>query len=118
MKNNQDFSITAGDYRQIVAPIYTDDTDVTKETDLASGVVVWHLKGVQGVNLISKTTAGSGGITVNTPSTGYVTIEILEVDTEDLVSGDYYHIAEFTISGTKLGLFDGIVSIDNRVGGD
>ena len=117
MKHDQDFTLTAGDYAQLVVPIYTDNTDVTKETDLASGVVEWHLKGV-GVDLISKTTAGSGGVTVNAPSTGYIVVEIEEEDTADLRSGDYYHICEFTINGAKLGLFDGIASIDNRAGGD
>lgn len=114
MKHDQNFSITAGDYAQLVAPIYTDNTDTTEESDLASGVVEWTLKGVHGVGLISKSTAHNE-IAVNTPTTGYIVVEILEEDTAELTSGDYYHIAEFTINGTKLGIFDGVASIDNSL---
>ena len=117
MNHNQNLSITAGDYTQIVAPVYTNSTETTVEQDLATGLVEWHLKGVKGVDLISKSTT-AGNIVVNVPTKGDIVIEILEEDTSGLVSGDYYHIAEFTIGGTKLGLFDGIASIDNRVGGD
>ena len=116
MNHNQSFSITAGEYTQIVAPVYTDSTDTTVETDLATGLVEWRLIGVKGTAIITKSTAD--GIAVNTPTSGYIVIEILEEDTVSLTSGDYYHIAEFTINGTKLGVFDGIASIDNRVGGD
>jgi hypothetical protein len=117
MKHDQDFSITAGDYAQLVATIYTDNTDVTEESDLASGVVTWRLRGV-GVDLISKSTEVGTEIVVDAPTAGDVTVTILEEDTEDLRSGDYYHIAEFTISGTTRGLFDGKASIDNRTSGD
>ena len=118
MKNNQNLNITAGEYTQIVAPIYTDNTNTTLESDLATGLVVWTLKGVKGIALITKSTANSS-ITVNAPTAGNITIEILGTDTTALTSGDYYHIAEFTPnSGQKRGVFDGIASIDNRVGGD
>ena len=117
MKNNQNLNITAGEYTQIVAPIYTDNTNTTLESDLATGLVVWTLKGVQGVALITKATAT--GITVNAPTAGNITIEILGADTSGLTSGDYYHICEFTPNGgQKRGVFDGIATIDNRTGGD
>ena len=117
MKNNQSFSITAGEYTQIVAPIYTDNTNTTLESDLATGLVQWTLKGVKGVELITKSTAA--GITVNAPTAGNITIEILGADTSGLTSGDYYHICEFTPNGgNKRGVFDGIATIDNRSGGD
>ena len=74
MNHNQNFAITAGDYTQIVAPVYTDSTNTTLESDLASGVVEWRLKGVKGINLISKST--TNGITVNTPESGYIVVEI------------------------------------------
>ena len=119
MKNNQDINnLTAGVYKQIVAPIYTNDTETTLETGLANGVVAWKLIGVKGAVLITKTSNNNGGITVNVPESGYIVIEIDEQDTAALTSGDYYHIAELTIGGVTLGVFDGIVSIDNRVGGD
>ena len=117
MNHNQSFTITAGDYSQIVAPVYTNSTLTTVESDLATGVVVWRLIGVKGAVLITKSTT-AGTIAVNTPHTGYIVVEILETDTTTLTSGDYYHIAEFTVGGTKLGIFDGICTIDNRVGGD
>ena len=121
MNHNQDITgpntITAGDYTQIVAPVYTSSADTTVETDLATGVVEWRLLGVKGVALITKST-NTEGITVNVPRSGYIVIEILEEDTSGLTSGDYYHIAEFTVGGVKLGLFDGIATIDNRVGGE
>ena len=116
MNHNQNFTITAGDYTQIVAPVYTDSTNTTVESDLHTGLVEWHMKGLKGINLISKSTVN--GITVNTPESGYIVVEIIEEDTAGLTSGDYYHIAEFTINGTKLGLFDGVMSIDNRAGGE
>ena len=82
-----------------------------------SGLVVWTLKGVKGIALITKSTAA--GITVNAPTAGNITIEILGTDTTALTSGDYYHIAEFTPNGgQKRGVFDGICTIDNRTGGD
>jgi len=115
MKRDQNVTgppLVAGMYSQLLVPIYTDNTDTTKEPDLSSGVVEWHLKGAGGIDLISKTS--SAGIAVNSPSTGYIVVELLETDTAELTSGDYYHIAEFTISGHKRGLFDGIMSIDNR----
>ena len=114
MKHDQDMitqPITIGEYVEIVAPVYTDNTDLHLETALASGVVEWHLIGVSGSEIISKTTAGSGGITVNSPSSGSITIEIHEEDTTGLSKGDYYHIAEFTISGHTRGLFDGIARL-------
>ena len=118
MKNNQNLNITAGEYKQIVAPIYTDNTNATLESDLATGVVVWTLKGVKGIALITKSTANAS-ITVNAPSAGNITIEILGTDTTALTSGDYYHIAEFTPNGgQKRCVFDGICTIDNRTGGD
>ena len=113
MKNNQSFTITAGEYTQIVAPIYTDNTDASLEQDLASGVVEWTLKGVGAVSLVSKTSGA--GITVDSPLEGWVTIEILEADTSELTNGDYYHIAEFTRSSKKRGLFDGIATVVNVV---
>ena len=117
MKNNQSFSITAGEYTPIVAPIYTDNTNTTLESDLATGLVGWTLKGVKGVALITKSTGS--GITVNAPTAGNITIEILGADTSGLTSGDYYHICEFTPNGgQKRGVFDGIATIDNRTGGD
>ena len=117
MKNNQNLNITAGEYTQIVAPIYTDNTNTTLESDLATGLVVWTLKGVKGVALITKATAT--GITVNAPTAGNITIEIMGANTSGLTSGDYYHIAEFTpLGGQKRGVFDGIATIDNRTGGD
>ena len=117
MKNNQNLNITAGEYTQIVAPIYTDNTNTTLESDLATGLVQWTLKGVKGVALITKSTGS--GITVNAPTAGNITIEILGADTTALTSGDYYHIAEFTPNGgQKRGVFDGIATIDNRTGGD
>ena len=117
MKNNQNLNITAGEYTQIVAPIYTDNTNTTLESDLATGLVEWTLKGVKGVTLIPKSTADAS-ITVNAPTVGNITIEIMGTDTTALTSGDYYHIAEFTPnSGQKRGVFDGIASIDNRTGG-
>ena len=117
MKNNQNLNITAGEYTQIVAPIYTDNTNTTLESDLATGLVQWTLKGVKGIALITKATGS--GITVNAPTAGNITIEILGADTSGLTSGDYYHIAEFTPNGgQKRGVFDGIATIDNRSGGD
>ena len=121
MKHDQDITgpntITAGEYKQIVAPVYTDDTDTTPETDLGDGLVEWHLKGVKGIDLISKSTDDES-ITVYGSTSNYIVIEIFEEDTIGLTSGDYYHLAEFTVGGVKLGLFDGICTIDNRVGGD
>ena len=117
MKNNQNLNITAGEYTQIVAPIYTDNTNTTLESDLATGLVQWTLKGVKGIALITKSTGS--GITVNAPTAGNITIEILGADTSGLTSGDYYHLAEFTPNGgNKRGVFDGIATIDNRSGGD
>jgi hypothetical protein len=121
MKHNQDITepIVAGDYVQITAPIYTDNTDTTVEQSLATGIVVWHLKGVHGIDLISKTSVGGGGITLNSPTTGSITIEVLGTNTATLTSGDYYHICEYTPNGgSKRGVFDGVASIDNRAGGD
>ena len=118
MKNDQDLNITAGEYTQIVAPIYTDNTNTTLESDLATGLVVWTLKGVGGVALITKSTANAS-ITANAPTAGNITIEILGTNTSGLTSGDYYHICEFTPNGgNKRGVFDGIATIDNRTGGD
>ena len=72
---------------------------------------------VKGVALITKSTAA--GITVNAPTAGSITIEIMGANTSGLTSGDYYHIAEFTpLGGQKRGVFDGIATIDNRTGGD
>ena len=118
MKNNQNFTITAGEYTQIEAPIYTDNTDATVEQDLATGLVQWTLKGVGGVALISRSTA-DGSIIADSPAKGSITINILGTNTSGLTSGDYYHIAEFTPNGgQKRGVFDGIATIDNRTGGD
>lgn len=115
MRHEQDINdppIKRGEYMVIVAPIYTDDTDTTLETNLASGVVVWYLKGDNEVDLISKTTVDSGGITVNYPENGWVTIELDEDNTEGLRKGDYDHIAEFTYNGHTRGLFDGIATVE------
>jgi hypothetical protein len=118
MKHDQDIidpPITAGDYVQIIVPVYADKEETTLETDLASGVVEWHLRSTKDVDSISKTTGViNGGITVDTPEVGHVVVELLEDDTADIRSGDYYHIAEFTLNSVKKGLFDGILRIDNR----
>lgn len=117
MKHNQDIGgdnpIKIGEYQVIQAPIYTDDTNTDLETGLATGVVVWFLKGEHGTNLISKTTVDNGGVTVDYPTSGWIQIELLETDTDDLRKGDYDHIAEFTPSGgNKRGLFDGIATVE------
>jgi hypothetical protein len=102
--------ITAGDYYRIQAAIYTDSTKTELESTLAEGVIGWRLMGARG-DLITKTTA-PGSITVDYPQQGYITIDLWETETAGLSTGEYTHLAEFTIDGHKRGLFKGIAKVE------
>lgn len=113
MKRDQDIidpPITKGVFFQIVAPIYKDDTDTELEPGLAGGVVTWRLIGAEG-DVISKTSAGAKGVTIDVPETGYITVDIEEEDTSDLINGDYEHMAELIFEGHTRGLFSGIARL-------
>ena len=64
MKRHQDIidpPITVGEYMEIVAPVYTDNTDTTLDTNIESYVIEWRLLGTDGA-LITKSTADGGNI--------------------------------------------------------
>ena len=105
--------LTAGRYARITVQVYTDDTKTALDTTLADGFIEWHLAGGRG-NVVSKTSDANGGLTVDDPTEGSITIELLDIDTLGLATGEYTHIADFTVSGHKRGLFDGTVCVKNN----
>jgi hypothetical protein len=116
MLQNEDIvdpPIRAGYYKRILVTVYTDDQKTTVDVNLAGTLVTWRLQGARG-DLVTKTSAGDGGITIDDPTKGIVAIELLETDTEGLTRGYYTHIADLTSSGHKRDLFSGDVFIEDN----
>ena len=83
---NQNFSMYAGETKEIKATITKEDGT---SLDLTGAKLVWSLrKGeLSSVNILTKTTAG-GSITT---AGNVATIKLSSVDTKELVGADFFH---------------------------
>ena len=120
MKRHQDIidpPITVGEYLEIKAPVYIDNTDTTLDTHLATYAIQWRLLGANGA-LITKSTT-DGGITVNVetgpPVVAAITIILTGTEAPGIINGCYKHIAEATDeNGNVHGLFEGSARVVNN----
>lgn len=112
MKIDQNFTLMAGDYQQVlIDPVYDDDGELYP--GLETGLLSWCLYTPPDYdNPIITKHSSSGQITV--PSTGHVLIVIEGGNTEGLEAGKYYHKLTWTKNGKKKTVSTGVVTMYNE----
>lgn len=95
---SQDFTIFQGDVKQITISV-TDEADDILPLDGYDIIWVWYR--ATNKEEVLRMTLGDG-ITVPTPSNGQIKIDVLPVDTEDIVPNTYIHECEISTSPTDI----------------
>lgn len=99
--NVQNFTLHAGDKRVLEISVYNEDPadpgqpDLTSPIDLSAATLRWALAShaTDAATLVTKTSAGGGGITVGGDGNEVMQVQLDKADTVDL-SGKYFHEAE------------------------
>jgi hypothetical protein len=112
---NQNIEIWAGDDVELDVSLFEEDG--TTPLDLTGSVVNWALVSAydMSLKLISKTSSGSGGITVVDISNGLLKILIADEDTASLGGQPYYHEIEVVVGGATVTVMTGAVTINKTV---
>lgn len=94
----QNFEIYIGDAKQVIITAYDENDAIL---DLSGYDIVWVMYKSTTKNIMLSKSLGSG-ITVPTPSNGQILIDILPVDTENIVPNTYLHECEISTSPTDV----------------
>lgn len=111
-KKNQDFEMYQSTAKILTVPVVDENDAPLNLTDATIYYGVFTAKGV-GAAVIEKDGAVSGGITlVNSAGTNdALRIAIDEADTNDLLSGRYYHECRVTLNGQPQVVFEGRIRL-------
>ena|SRR5437868_5961633 len=106
----QNFSLHAGDYRDITVTVLDAGGS---PVDLTSATIAWKLTTALHASpaLLSKAVASGITIPVQTTNIGEFVIALASADTSSLAPGVYYHEADVTIGSKKSTVIYGNVTI-------
>lgn len=94
----QNFEMYLGDTKQVIITVYDENDAIL---DLSGYDITWVLYKLTSKQIVLTKTLGSG-ISVPAPSSGQIVIDILPVDTENLVPNTYVHECELSSSPTDV----------------
>jgi hypothetical protein len=90
----QNFELYQGDTRQIIITV-RDDNDAV--ADLSGFSAHWVMYHPTTKALVFERSTGGGGITIPSPTSGQVLIDLIPTDTETMIPKKYNHELEISI---------------------
>ncbi len=113
MKENQNFGMTAGDYKEITVPV----TDSAGANLVITGASIeWVVKKNENdaTPLLTCTTTGGKITILTTPNDYKFKITLLTADTTNIEQGVYYHEAKVMLGGNTETVMRGRIRIKKR----